>query len=127
MPGAMSILHRWINRTLVLAGLALLALHGSVTAQAGTVSGVVTDSASGRSLSDALIRVLGTDLSTHTNLRGQFTLSGLSGTTVTLSVTRIGYQPRTLPADDLSAMILPVFHSFRYSLTWPSPSSTSID
>src|ERR1043165_3971744 len=98
MPGAMSILRRWINRTLVPAGVALLAFHGSATAQAGRMSGVVTDSASGRSLSDALIRVSGTDLTTHTDLRGQFTLSGLSGTTVTLIVTRIGYQPRTLAA-----------------------------
>src|SRR5258706_146372 len=45
-----------------------------------------------------LIRVSRTDLATHTNLRGQFTRSGLSGTTVTLIATRIGYQPRTQPA-----------------------------
>jgi TonB-linked SusC/RagA family outer membrane protein len=98
MPGAMSILRRGTNRTLLLAGLGLLALGGSATAQAGRVSGVVTDSATGRSLSDALIRVSGSDFSARTNLRGQFTLSGLSGTTVTLIVTRIGYRATSLPA-----------------------------
>jgi TonB-linked SusC/RagA family outer membrane protein len=99
MPRAItSTFRRWIRRTLLPATLALLASHGSATAQAGSLSGVVTDSASGRPLSDALIRVSGSDLSTHTNLRGQFTLTGLTSTSVTLIVTRIGYQPRTQTA-----------------------------
>jgi hypothetical protein len=79
MPGAMSILGRGTDGAFVLSGLALLALRGSATAQAGRVSGVVTDSATRRSISDALIRVSGSDLSTRTNPRGQFTRPGSRG------------------------------------------------
>jgi len=88
----------WLTRSLLFAALGLLASRGPVAAQAGTVKGVVTDSATGRPLADALIRVAGTDLSTHSNLRGQFTLTGLSSSTVNLIVTRIGYRPRTVDA-----------------------------
>ena len=85
----------WIPRTLLLAGLALLAPCASAGAQAGSVGGVVNDSTTGRPLSDALVRASGIDRAARTNIRGQFTLSGLAGTTVNLLVTRIGYSPRT--------------------------------
>jgi TonB-dependent SusC/RagA subfamily outer membrane receptor len=80
-------------------GLLVFALSAPLVAaqsqQAGSVSGVVSDSSSGRPLSDAVVRVQGGNQATRTNGRGQFTLSGLTGTTVTLSVTRLGQKPAT--------------------------------
>ncbi|HEV8197880.1 MAG TPA: TonB-dependent receptor plug domain-containing protein, partial [Gemmatimonadales bacterium] len=87
-----------ITRSLCLVALGLLASRGSAGAQALSVQGVVTDSASGRPLPDALVRVVGSDLSAHTNLRGQFTVTGLTAPTVSLVISRIGYRPRTLAA-----------------------------
>ncbi|MFN2399379.1 MAG: SusC/RagA family TonB-linked outer membrane protein [Gemmatimonadaceae bacterium] len=84
-----------IKWALFLATLGLLAPQTTVEAQTGSVSGVVSDSLTGRALPDALVRVEGTTLSAITNLRGQFTLVGLTGTTVRLIVTRIGHKPTT--------------------------------
>lgn len=82
-------------RTLLLVALVTLAPYASAGAQAGSVRGVVSDSATGRPLSGALVRASGTDQFTHTNLRGQFTLSVLTGARATLIITQIGYRPRT--------------------------------
>ena len=68
---------------------------GALRAQAGSISGTVSDSTSGRPLQDAVVRVEGTDLASRTNPRGQFTISGLTGSTVTLIVTRLGQRPVT--------------------------------
>jgi len=67
-------------------------------AQAGSVSGVVTDVRTGRPLAEVQVRAEGATTATRTNIRGQFTVSGLTGTTVNLIVTRIGYQPLTRSA-----------------------------
>ena len=64
-------------------------------AQTASVSGTVSDSMRGRPIADALIRAEGTTASARSNIRGQFTLTGLSGSTVTLTVTRLGHQPVT--------------------------------
>lgn len=88
---------RWhdLGSILFLTLLALCVPNARAAAQANTVSGVVTDSLTKRPVNDVLISAAGTSLSVRTNLRGQFTLSGLSGTTVNLIVTRLGYQPIT--------------------------------
>ena len=88
----------WICRTLLLAALALLGSHASAGAQAASVRGVVSDSATGRGIADALVRAVGTDLSARTGIRGQFTIPGVTGTTVNLMVTRIGYRAKSLSA-----------------------------
>jgi TonB-linked SusC/RagA family outer membrane protein len=78
-------------------GLAWLGLSSApVQAQAGTVSGTVVDSKTGRPLADARVAVEGNEQSAQrTGVRGDFRLTGLSGTTVRLRVTRIGYQAVT--------------------------------
>ena len=88
---------RWqdLGSILFLAMLALFVADSPARAQANAVSGVVTDSLTRRPVSDALISVAGTSLSARTNVRGQFTLGGLAGTTVNLIITRLGYQPIT--------------------------------
>jgi len=83
---------------LVLSALTLLALPVIAEAQTGSVSGVISDSLSGQPVSDALVRVDGTSIASRTGPRGRFALAGLSGTTVTLIVTRIGYHPVTRTA-----------------------------
>src|SRR6266550_6020126 len=85
---------RWqdLGSILFLAMLALFVAGTPARAQANTVSGVITDSLTRRPVSDALISAAGTSLSARTNLRGEFTLAGLTGTTVSLTIARIGYQ-----------------------------------
>jgi len=70
------------------------------TGQAGTVTGTVVDSKTGRPLADATIVVQGTQaqVGARTGTRGDFRLTGLSGATVALRVTRIGYQAATMNA-----------------------------
>jgi TonB-dependent SusC/RagA subfamily outer membrane receptor len=99
MPRAIAC-HRWprLRCALVLIALALLVPQAAARAQATAVSGVVTDSLNGRPVNDVLISAAGTSLSARTNLRGQFTLAGLTGSTVNLIITRLGYQPITLSA-----------------------------
>ncbi len=91
---------RGSSSTLLGAALAIAMGAGSpgvAHAQAGSVSGVVLEARTNRPLSEAVVRVDGTSISARSNNRGQFTLSGLSGVTVSITVTRIGYQPRTQP------------------------------
>ena len=74
-------------------GLATVGAFGApVHAQAGTVSGTVVDSKSGRPLADARVAVDGGGQVARTGVRGDFRLTGLSGTTARLRITRIGYQ-----------------------------------
>ena len=86
-----------LTSVLLLTALALGAPHASA-AQTGSVSGVISDSLTGQPLGDVLIRVERTSSAARTDPRGRFTLPGLTGTTVTLIVTRIGYQPVTRSA-----------------------------
>ncbi len=82
----------------MLVAVALLVPQAFAGAQTGSVSGVVNDSLTGQPVGDAVIRAGGTSLSSRTNIRGQFTLAAVTGTTVNLIVTRIGYQPVTRSA-----------------------------
>jgi outer membrane receptor protein involved in Fe transport len=88
-------------RVIASIGLVVFAVvvpRAAAVAQTGAVSGVVRDSLTGQPLSDALIRAEGTSVSSRSGLRGQFTVGGLTGTTVNLIVTRIGYRPVTRAA-----------------------------
>ncbi|MGE0554747.1 MAG: SusC/RagA family TonB-linked outer membrane protein [Gemmatimonadales bacterium] len=81
-------------------GLALVSFAAPVAAnaQSGTVSGTVVDSKSGRPLADARVAVEGSAATARTGVRGDFRLANLSGTTVRIFVTRIGYQAQTVTA-----------------------------
>ena len=99
MPRA-TVSNRWpgFSSIVPLVILALFTPHASAYAQGDAVSGVVKDSLTGLPLSEALVRADRTTLSSRTNARGQFTLAGLTGTTVTLVVSHLGYQPTTQTA-----------------------------
>ncbi len=87
---------RGLPRRMML-GVALVALAAwqpsTLTAQSNSVAGTVTDGKTGRPLAEALVRAAGG--SARTNAAGRFTLAGLSGASVEVTVTRIGYQPLT--------------------------------
>ena len=75
----------------VVAVLACLAAP-RVQAQAGVVSGTVVDAKTGRPIPDAAVLIDGTQVRARTGTRGDFRLSGINASSVTLLVTRVGYR-----------------------------------
>lgn len=65
-------------------------------AQAGTITGTISDSKTGRPVVSATIRVEGSPVSTTSDTRGQFVLRGLTGSTARLAVARVGFQARSI-------------------------------
>lgn len=63
-------------------------------AQGTAVSGTVVDAMSLRPLADVFITLVGTELRTKTDTRGEFTIQAVAGATVTLLIQRIGYRAR---------------------------------
>ncbi|MBP9106136.1 MAG: TonB-dependent receptor plug domain-containing protein, partial [Gemmatimonadaceae bacterium] len=70
-----------------------MAWGGAVQAQqGGVIAGTVVDAKSGLPLPDAQVIVVGTTGGVRSGTRGDFRLTNVSGTSVRLRVTRIGYQ-----------------------------------
>lgn len=63
-----------------------------VQAQAGVVTGTVVDAKTGRPIPDAAVQVDGTQIRVRTGVRGDFRVGGITTPSVTLLVTRVGYQ-----------------------------------
>ncbi len=81
------------------AALFMLALTNvPVSAQQGTVSGVVVSAETQRPLPDATVEAVGTGRGTYTNQNGRFLLLGLTGTEVTLRIGLLGYGTSTVTA-----------------------------
>ena len=76
--------------TLVL--LASLALPRVAAAQTGVIRGTVTDSATGRGVGSAQVRIAGSTRGTITNDDGQYTVTNLQPGTYGVSVERPGFQ-----------------------------------
>jgi len=75
------------------AGLALLSVPASLRAQAtatGTVTGRVSEGATGRSLQGAVVRIVGTAVNDVTDADGRFSLAGVPPGTVSLEVEYVG-------------------------------------
>ncbi|HEY0970575.1 MAG TPA: SusC/RagA family TonB-linked outer membrane protein [Gemmatimonadales bacterium] len=86
-PGALS---------LAIAGVVAIALAASAVpalAQGGVVAGVVVAERTMQPLPNVQVGIEGTELGANTGNNGRFRITGVSGTTVTLSVRRIGYRP----------------------------------
>ena len=93
---------------LAAAGLPVLLWPATAAAQSAAVTGTVTDSSTRQPVADALVRVEGTDLAVHTDVRGRFALTGITGPTATLSVARLGYRPMTIsvtPGQDVAIVL----------------------
>ncbi|MFN0178614.1 MAG: SusC/RagA family TonB-linked outer membrane protein [Gemmatimonadales bacterium] len=91
---------RWRVLGSVGAAVALLLWTAALAhAQAGTIAGSIVDAKTGRPLADAVVRVNGTELGARSGTRGEFRITGLSGTALSLRVTRIGYAVENLSAN----------------------------
>jgi TonB-linked SusC/RagA family outer membrane protein len=82
------------------AAIALVALPGSaVLAQqtTGTVTGRVTDAATGQPVPAAQVSIVGTNIGSVSNDQGQYTIRGAPARAVTVRVLRVGYSEQTQP------------------------------
>ena len=77
--------------------LALLFAADPVTAQTRTISGIVTDAATGQPLEGARVGVRGTSLGTTTNAAGIFTLGNVPQGNVVVAIRRIGSNFADIP------------------------------
>ena len=80
---------------IVLSAFLMLALLVPLAAQAGTITGTVTDKTDGEGVYGASVTVNGTTIGTATDLDGNFTLQNVPETTQKVSVSIIGYSPAT--------------------------------
>jgi outer membrane receptor for ferrienterochelin and colicins len=74
-------------------------------AQAGSVTGKVTDASTGQPLGDANVSAISAGSpaqTTRTSADGAYRLSGLPAGTYTVTVTKVGYQLRRMPNIDVS-------------------------
>jgi TonB-linked SusC/RagA family outer membrane protein len=83
---------RLLARVVTLCALASLATATTADAQTGEIAGTVTATGSGEPLAGAQITVAGGTQRTTSDERGRFRLAGLTGTTATIEVRRIGYR-----------------------------------
>ena len=86
-------------RRVQLVLLALFVLPSAAQAQSvatGRLVGRVIDAATGSGITDAGIQVVGTTIGGMSGVEGRFALGGVPAGTVTLTVRRIGYAPKTI-------------------------------
>lgn len=92
---------RTVRTTLAFAAAFLAAVPLRVSAQSGqqgSITGRVTDAASGQPIGAAQIAVVGTTLGAQTNTDGQYTIRGVNAGTVQVRVLRLGYGELRRPA-----------------------------
>ena len=88
---------RFIPRSLrraALLGAFVVCPAGALSAQ-GTITGRVTDAASGQPIASAQVNVVNTAIGALTNDRGQYTIRGVLPGTHTIRVLRVGYAEQT--------------------------------
>lgn len=95
-PGRNLFLH--IARATTLAIGLQIAGAGVASAQEGTISGRVVAAGTNEPLSGAVVTVIGAAQRTNTDAQGHFRIAGVSGTSVTLDVRRIGYRGERVSA-----------------------------
>lgn len=83
----------------------LLASVGATAAAQGTgrITGVVTDSASGRPVPEVQVFVVGTRIGAMTDLEGRFTIGAVPAGNRSLEARRIGYRPASSPTVSVTA------------------------
>lgn len=93
-------------RRVIAALLVLLSLPAALSAQTpatGRIVGRVLDAANGSGLAAAGIQVVGTTIGTQSGQDGRFSIAGIPAGTVTITVRRIGYAPKTITGVFLEA------------------------
>jgi TonB-linked SusC/RagA family outer membrane protein len=91
-------LREWMRSSGLLASALVWAATTPVLAQNGTISGKVTDQATGSPLEAARVILTGTSLIETTNREGQYTFRTVTPGTYQVRVLRLGYRPETQPA-----------------------------
>jgi TonB-linked SusC/RagA family outer membrane protein len=86
-------MHRRSGVFLLLAALACTLLPVAAVAQSGVITGTVVSAASGAGVPAVTVMVPGTSIGATTDANGRFRLGGLSGTSTTVEVRRIGFRP----------------------------------
>lgn len=93
-------------RRVLVAVLAVFTIALAAEAQApttGRIVGRVIDASNGSGLAAAGIQVVGTTIGTQSGVDGRFTIVGVPAGTVTITVRRIGYAPKTITGIFLEA------------------------
>ena len=85
---------RWGVAALAAIGLAASGSRLSAQANSGTVTGKVTDAASGAPLAGAAVRIGTTQLGSQTADDGRYTIRGVPAGAVQIQVNRIGYEAK---------------------------------
>lgn len=92
-------LHRPPSLVRRLLGSIILLTAATTAAHAqGVIAGTVVDARTLRGLDGAQVQVEGTNIGAMTNGAGDFRLTGVTGTQVTLQVRRLGFRPTTVTA-----------------------------
>lgn len=81
-----------INRTLFFTSFVVTA----VNIQAYTIKGIVKDKATGDPLIGATVKIEGTNKGGVTDMDGRFKIDGVDGTSCTIRIQYVSYQPQTL-------------------------------
>lgn len=84
----------WAQRLLLTL---CLCIPGSLLAQTGRVTGVVTDTGSAQPLPNVTVMIVGTQLGAQTGTDGRYTISGVPAGTHQVRAQRIGFAPKTAP------------------------------
>jgi TonB-linked SusC/RagA family outer membrane protein len=79
---------RWFLLSLV-----ALALPSAALAQAGTITGSVTDASNGRPLANVTVQVANTQIRALTSTEGEYRLTGVPAGSRLVNATRIGFSP----------------------------------
>jgi len=87
------------KKALLSFALLLLGGVGSVTAQTGTVTGVVTEASSGDTLPGANVVIVDTQKGSSTNANGEYQLTGLEPGTYEVRASFVGFRSRTQEVD----------------------------
>jgi TonB-linked SusC/RagA family outer membrane protein len=76
-----------------LLSLLALALPSAALAQAGTITGSVTDASNGRPLANVTVQVLNTQIRALTSAEGEYRLTGVPAGSRVVNASRIGFSP----------------------------------
>jgi outer membrane receptor protein involved in Fe transport len=95
-----------LSRRAAALGLALALSASALSAQAlptGRVVGRVIDATTGQGIPDAGVQIVGTTLGVQSGVDGRFSVSSVPAGTVTITVRRLGFAPKTVTGLQLAA------------------------
>jgi len=88
--------HQSVSSVATCVLLCLLAVHASLSAGTGTISGKVVDRETGDPLPGANVTIVGTSIGASTDLDGKYSLKNVQAGKQSMKVTYIGYRAVTM-------------------------------